>query len=76
MDFPEETFDIVRSDITMQHINMEKGLPEINKVMKKGGLFLSLEGGISEIYSSDEFVMKINNKVLPKREPPAVTLYF
>ncbi len=34
-----------------------------------------MEGGISEIYSSDEFIMKINAKVLPKREPPAVTLY-
>ena len=38
-------------------------------------MFISLEGGINEIYSSDEFIMKISAKVLTKRDPPAVTLY-
>ena len=34
MEFADETFDIVRSDITLQHVDIPKALAEIKRVLK------------------------------------------
>jgi hypothetical protein len=38
-------------------------------------MYISLEGGFSEIYTNDEFLTKINNKVMPRDVPTAIQMY-
>lgn len=76
--FKNETFDIVRSDITMQHVDLEKALNEIKRVLKKGGLFLSLEGAVSKTFAQDPKIMEIYDRVLPENKDggPAIKMNF
>lgn len=67
MEFPDETFDIVRSDITLQHVDLSKALSEIKRVLKINGRLIALEGGAGNIYSPDEELIKMYDAVLPNR---------
>jgi ubiquinone/menaquinone biosynthesis C-methylase UbiE len=67
MEFADETFDIIRSDITLQHVDLEKALIEIKRVLKVNGRLIALEGGSGNLYSSDEEMIKIYDSVLPNR---------
>jgi len=67
MEFADETFDIIRSDITLQHVDLEKALIEIKRVLKINGRLIALEGGSGNLYSSDEEMIKIYDSVLPNR---------
>jgi ubiquinone/menaquinone biosynthesis C-methylase UbiE len=67
MEFADETFDIIRSDITLQHVDLSKALIEIKRVLKVNGRLIALEGGAGNIYSSDEEMIKIYDSVLPSR---------
>ncbi|CAF4383422.1 unnamed protein product, partial [Adineta steineri] len=65
MEFNDETFDIVRSDITLQHVDLPKALIEIKRVLKINGRLIALEGGASNIFSPDEIMIKTYDTVLP-----------
>jgi ubiquinone/menaquinone biosynthesis C-methylase UbiE len=67
MDFADETFDIIRSDITLQHVDLPKALNEIKRVLKTHGRLIALEGGAGNLYSSDEMMIKMYDSVLPSR---------
>ncbi|CAF1065518.1 unnamed protein product [Rotaria sordida] len=67
MEFNDETFDIVRSDITLQHVDLEKAIIEIKRVLKVNGRLIALEGGAGNIYSPDEIMIKTYDTVLPIR---------
>jgi len=67
MEFTDETFDIIRSDITLQHVDLEKALIEIKRVLKTNGRLIALEGGGGNLYSSDEGMIKVYDSVLPNR---------
>ncbi|CAF1541024.1 unnamed protein product [Adineta steineri] len=67
MEFNDETFDIVRSDITLQHVDLPKALTEIKRVLKVNGRLIALEGSASNIFSPDEIMIKIYDTVLPNR---------
>jgi len=67
MEFDDETFDIVRSDITLQHVDLSKALIEIKRVLKINGRLIVLEGGAANIYSPDEVMIKTYDTVLPSR---------
>jgi ubiquinone/menaquinone biosynthesis C-methylase UbiE len=67
MEFEDETFDIVRSDITLQHVDLTKALTEIKRVLKVNGRLIALEGGAGNIYSSDETMIEKYDTVLPNR---------
>ncbi|CAF1451263.1 unnamed protein product [Adineta steineri] len=67
MEFNDETFDIVRSDITLQHVDLPKALIEIKRVLKVNGRLIALEGGASNIFSPDEIMIKTYDTVLPNR---------
>ncbi|CAF3927412.1 unnamed protein product [Rotaria sordida] len=67
MEFNDETFDIVRSDITLQHVDLEKAIMEIKRVLKVNGRLIALEGGAGNIYSPDEIMIKTYDTVLPIR---------
>ncbi|CAF2375409.1 unnamed protein product [Rotaria sp. Silwood2] len=67
MEFNDETFDIVRSDITLQHIDLEKALMEIKRVLKVNGRLIAFEGGAGDVYSPDEVMIKTYDAVLPTR---------
>ena len=66
-DFEDSSFDLVRSDITLQHVDLEKALKEVHRVLKPGGRLLTLEGGDSNTFSSDSYIIDIYDKVLPPR---------
>eukprot|EP01126_Amoeba_proteus_P011964 TRINITY_DN14896_c0_g2_i2.p1 TRINITY_DN14896_c0_g2~~TRINITY_DN14896_c0_g2_i2.p1 ORF type:complete len:214 (-),score=45.33 TRINITY_DN14896_c0_g2_i2:42-683(-) len=64
------SIDVVRCDITLMHVDHDKALREIKRVLKSGGLFLALEGGGGgKFFCSDTYVDKIYHSVLP---PPPV----
>jgi ubiquinone/menaquinone biosynthesis C-methylase UbiE len=65
MEFLDETFDIVRSDITLQHVDIPKALVEIKRVLKTNGRLIALEGGMGNLFSSDEVIMKMYENILP-----------
>ncbi|CAF1001625.1 unnamed protein product [Rotaria sordida] len=67
MEFNDETFDIVRSDITLQHVDLEKAIMEIKRVLKVNGRLIALEGGAGNIYCPDEIMIKTYDTVLPIR---------
>ncbi|CAF0988038.1 unnamed protein product [Rotaria sordida] len=67
MEFNDETFDIVRSDITLQHVDLEKAIMEIKRVLKVNGRLIALEGGAGNIYYPDEIMIKTYDTVLPIR---------
>ncbi|CAF1458581.1 unnamed protein product [Rotaria sordida] len=67
MEFDDETFDIVRSDITLLHVDLSKALMEIKRVLKVNGRLIALESGAGDIYSSDEIMIKTYDSVLPSR---------
>ncbi|CAF1541579.1 unnamed protein product [Adineta steineri] len=67
MEFNDGTFDIVRSDITLQHVDLPKALTEIKRVLKVNGRLIALEGGASNIFSPDEIMIKTYDTVLPNR---------
>ncbi|UJR10421.1 hypothetical protein I4U23_014625 [Adineta vaga] len=67
MEFNDNTFDIVRSDITLQHVDLSKALVEIHRVLKVNGRLITLEGGGGNLYSSDETLIKTYDTVLPNR---------
>ncbi|CAF0990559.1 unnamed protein product [Rotaria sordida] len=71
MEFDDETFDIVRSDITLQHVDLSKALIEIKRVLKVNGRLIALEGGAGGIYSPDEILIKTYDSVLPSRRDGA-----
>lgn len=78
MEFDNETFDIVRSDITLQHVDLSKALDEIKRVLKVNGRLIALEGGAGGLYSPDETLIKTYDNVLPSRRDggTAIRLYF
>ncbi|CAF1358882.1 unnamed protein product [Rotaria sordida] len=67
MEFDDETFDIIRSDITLLHVDLSKALMEIKRVLKVNGRLIALESGAGDIYSSDEIMIKTYDSVLPSR---------
>jgi ubiquinone/menaquinone biosynthesis C-methylase UbiE len=67
MQFDNETFDIVRSDITLQHVDLPKALIEIKRVLKVNGRLIALEGGAGNIYGTDEDMINMYDNVLPTR---------
>jgi ubiquinone/menaquinone biosynthesis C-methylase UbiE len=71
MEFKDETFDIVRSDITLQHVDLLKALTEIKRVLKVNGRLIALEGGAGNVYSSDETMIQTYDSVLPGRRDGA-----
>ena len=78
MEFADETFDIVRSDITLQHVDISKALVEIKRVLKPNGRLIALEGGMGNVFSSDEVVMKVYETILPSTKDggPGIRLQF
>eukprot|EP01120_Amphizonella_sp_Union-15-10_P001606 TRINITY_DN11762_c0_g1_i1.p1 TRINITY_DN11762_c0_g1~~TRINITY_DN11762_c0_g1_i1.p1 ORF type:complete len:304 (+),score=42.22 TRINITY_DN11762_c0_g1_i1:58-969(+) len=61
----DNSIDIVRTDIALQHLDLSKALPHIIRVLKPGGRIVSLEGAaIGGLYSPDTIVTSIYNKVL------------
>jgi len=65
-----DSIDVVKCDITLMHTDSTKTLKEIRRVLKPGGLFLSLDGGGGgSFYCADSFVEKMYHKCLPP--PPA-----
>jgi ubiquinone/menaquinone biosynthesis C-methylase UbiE len=78
MEFADETFDIVRSDITLQHVDIPKAVVEIKRVLKTNGRLIALEGGMGNVFSSDEVVMKVYENILPstKNGGPGIRLQF
>ena len=67
MQFDDETFDIVRSDITLQHVDLSGALAEIRRVLKVNGRLVALEGGAGDTYCSDEVVTNMYDTVLPSQ---------
>lgn len=67
MEFLDETFDIVRADLTLQHVDLPKALEEVKRVLKVNGRLIVLEAGAGNIYSSDEVMIKIYDAVIPNR---------
>lgn len=67
MEFNDETFDIVRADLTLQHTDCEKALVEIQRVLKVNGRLIVLEAGAGNIYSPDEILIKTYDTVIPNR---------
>jgi len=65
LSFPDETFDVVRADITLQHVKLDPALKEVIRVLKKGGRLATLEGSQGGFYALDEFVSSIYNRCLP-----------
>jgi len=78
MEFADETFDIVRSDITLQHVDIPKAVVEIKRVLKTNGRLIALEGGMGNVFSSDEEVMNVYENILPntKNGGPGIRLQF
>lgn len=74
MEFSDGTFDIVRSDITLQHVDLNKALAEIRRVLKVNGRLIVLEGGAGDMYSSDEVIIKIYDRVLPSHRDGGVAI--
>lgn len=72
MEFGDETFDIVRSDITLQHVDLNKALIEIQRVLKVNGRLIVLEGGAGDMYSSDEVIIQTYDRVLPSHRDGGV----
>lgn len=68
MEFTDETFDIVRSDITLQHVDIPKALLEIKRVLKTNGRLIALEGAMGDVFSSDQVMMQVYEKALPSRK--------
>jgi ubiquinone/menaquinone biosynthesis C-methylase UbiE len=64
--FNDETFDIVRSDITLQHVDLEKAMIEVKRVLKTNGRLVALESGAGDMYSSDEVIINMYDTVLPR----------
>jgi ubiquinone/menaquinone biosynthesis C-methylase UbiE len=67
MEFGDETFDIMRSDITLQHVDLAKALREIKRVLKVDGRLIALEAGSGDTYSSDEVIVQMYRNILPSR---------
>ncbi|CAF1174341.1 unnamed protein product [Rotaria magnacalcarata] len=65
MEFHDDTFDIVRADLTLQHVDLPKALVEIRRVLKVHGRLIVLEAGAGNIYSSDEVMLKTYDAVIP-----------
>ena len=65
MEFNDDTFDLVRSDITLMHVDLAKALPEIRRVLKVAGRLIALEAGAGDMYSSDQVIINIYDTVLP-----------
>eukprot|EP00759_Apiculatamorpha_spiralis_P049904 PhF_6_TR44518/c0_g1_i2/m.68571 len=65
--FPNESFDIVRCDITLQHVLSKLGdaLQEISRVLKPNGRLIALEGAASQVFTSDPTISAFYNSVLP-----------
>lgn len=76
--FADASVDIVRSDITLQHVNMDAALKAIVRVLKPGGRLVTLEGAAGGFYSKDEMVSSIYNRVMPANPNggTSVQLYF
>ena len=74
MEFKDETFDIIRSDITLQHVDLSKALPEIKRVLKVNGRLIALEAGAGGIFSSDEAMITTYDTVLPNRRDGGVAI--
>ena len=65
MEFSDETFDLVRSDITLLHVEWIKALTEIRRV---------LEVGAGDMYSSDEVIINIYDSVLASHRDGGATI--
>jgi len=61
----DESFDLIRADITLQHIKLDDALKELSRVLKKGGRLATLEGSVGGFWSSDEFVSSTYNRCMP-----------
>lgn len=68
MEFADETFDIVRSDITLQHVDIPKALAEIKRVLKINGRLIALEGAMGDVFGSDQVMMQVYERALPSRK--------
>ena len=72
MELADQRFDIVRSDITLQHVDLNKALMEIQRVLKVNGRLIVLEGGAGDMYSSDDLIIKTYDRVLPSHRDGGV----
>ncbi|CAF2150928.1 unnamed protein product [Rotaria magnacalcarata] len=67
MVFHDKTFDIVRCDLCLEHVDLSKTLLEIKRVLKVNGRLIALEDGAGNVYSSDEVLIKTYDSILPSR---------
>lgn len=63
--FTDASVDVVRSDITLQHVNLDAALREIARILKPGGRLMTLEGSAAGFYAKEEMVKSIYNRVMP-----------
>ncbi|CAF3797767.1 unnamed protein product [Rotaria socialis] len=67
MAFHDRTFDIVRCDLCLEHVDLSKALLEIKRVLKVNGRLIALEDGAGNVYSSDEVLIKTYDSILSSR---------
>ncbi|CAF4535704.1 unnamed protein product [Rotaria magnacalcarata] len=67
MVFHDRTFDIVRCDLCLEHVDLSKALLEIKRVLKVNGRLIALEDGAGNVYSSDEVLIKTYDSILSSR---------
>lgn len=77
-EFADHSFDVVRSDITLQHVDVDAALKEVARVLKPGGRLVALEGSAAGFYAKDEFVRSTYCRVMPANPNggTGVQLYF
>lgn len=77
-EFADHSFDVVRSDITLQHVDLDAALKEIARILKPGGRLVALEGSAAGFYAKDEFVRSTYSRVIPATPNggTGVQLYF
>ncbi len=75
--FADSSVDVIRSDITMQHVvNLDKALHEVARLLKPGGRFISLEATAGGFHCRDDFVSATYSRCMPKPLGTSVQLFF
>ncbi|KAH3764101.1 hypothetical protein Pelo_4041 [Pelomyxa schiedti] len=57
--------DVVRSDITMQHLDLRKAMAACSRVLKPNGRLVCLEGGIHGFYTPDPIFNQLYDRIVP-----------
>jgi demethylmenaquinone methyltransferase/2-methoxy-6-polyprenyl-1,4-benzoquinol methylase len=74
--FSDGSVDVVRADITLQHVDLDAALKQIARILKPGGRFVSLEGTSGSFNCKDEYVSTTYNKLMPSVAGASIQLYF